>query len=206
MPMAYLFKNGMEECEFELMKRKPNENEMVWFAMAAPYRRELKAVEQLKDHGVDCFVPMRWEVIDKGNVKKKKKVPAISNLLFVHDTRAHMKELKKVIPIIQYHTQPTSTGAREVVIVPKAQMEHFMKICTSEDHGLRYLTLDEIQRKLKPGSHVRIIGGAFNGVEGYYITIKGVRNRRLVVTIPDLVAASVEVTPDVVEVIEEEKP
>ena len=183
----------MTEWEYEMEKRKPDENQMVWFAMSAPYRRELKAQEMLKDFGVDCFIPMRWEVIDKGNVKKKKKVPAISNLLFVHDTRAHMKELKKVIPIIQYHTQPTSTGAREVVIVPKAQMEHFMKICTSEDNGLRYLTFDEIPSNL-------------NGVEGYYITIKGVRNRRLVVTIPDVVAASVEVTPDVVEVIEEEKP
>lgn len=193
----------MTEWEYEMEKRMPDENQMVWFAMSAPYRRELKAQEMLKEFGVDCFIPMRWEVVDKGEVKKKKKVPAITNLLFIHDTRAHIKEVKLAVPYIQYHMRPLSNGTREVVIVPDKQMEQFIKVCSSEDNGLRYLALEEIQRKLKPGSHVRIIGGAFNGVEGYYITIKGVRNRRLVVAIPGVAAASVEVTPDVVEVIDD---
>lgn len=193
----------MTEWEYEMEKRKPDENQMVWFAMSAPYRRELKAQEMLKEFGVDCFIPMRWGVVDKGEVKKKKKVPAITNLLFIHDTRAHIKEVKLAVPYIQYHMRPLPNGAREVVIVPDKQMEQFIRVCTSDDNGLRYLALDEIQRKLKPGSHVRIIGGAFNGVEGYYITIKGVRNRRLVVAIPGIAAASVEVTPDVVEVIDD---
>lgn len=193
----------MTEWEYEMEKRKPNENQMVWFAMSAPYRRELKAQEMLKEFGVDCFIPMRWEVVDKGEVKKKKKVPAITNLLFIHDTRAHIKEVKLAVPYIQYHMRTLPNGTREVVIVPDKQMEQFIKVCSSEDNGLRYLALEEIQRKLKPGSHVRIIGGAFNGVEGYYITIKGVRNRRLVVAIPGVAAASVEVTPDVVEVIDD---
>ena len=55
---------------------------------------------------------------------------------------------------------------------------------------------------LAKGTRVRIIGGPFDGAEGVLVKMKGHRSRRFVVSIPDIIYATTEVTPDLIEVLE----
>ena len=55
------------------------------------------------------------------------------------------------------------------------------------------------------GTRVRIIGGAFDGVEGCFVKIKGVRSRRVVVEVEGLAVATAEIEPQYIEIITENK-
>lgn len=176
------------------------ESKKLWFAMSAPYRNEMKAKVDLEEAGLGCFIPMRWEVRDKGGAKKRVRVPVIHNLIFARGTEDELKEFKVGRNYVQYLMRPTLAGGREKIVVPDRQMEQFMRICESDDDTVRYLEPAEVN--LRKGTHVRIIGGAFDGAEGHFVRVQGVRNRRFVVTITGLAAVSVEVSPDLIEVLD----
>lgn len=46
------------------------------------------------------------------------------------------------------------------------------------------------------GREVRIVGGTLDGYEGRLLKCRGTRRRRLLVAIPNLLVAAVEVNPD----------
>ena len=49
------------------------------------------------------------------------------------------------------------------------------------------------------GRKVRIIGGTLDNYEGKLLSVKGMRRRRLIVEIPNLIAAAVEVEPEFIQ-------
>ena len=157
-----------------------------WYAMSATFGRALKAKEFLESRSVRCFIPLKYEVLgDRIHGRKRQLVPAISNLLFVNTTRSNIQSLKSEVSYLQYLTRPE--GARRVpIVVPERQMEQFIAVCNTYNEKLVYLNPEEIN--LEKGTPVQIIGGAFDGVEGTFIKIEGVRNRRVAVLVPGIAA------------------
>lgn len=171
--------------------------------MSAPYRNEQKAVTALEEAGFRCFMPMQWVVRTRGRVKKRVQVPVLHNLFFVFAKQDDLQAFKtKNNYLLQYLMRPTLTGERQKIIVPDNQMQQFMRVCETYDDSLRYLEPSEVN--LRKGTHVRIIGGPLDGAEGHFIRVKGVRNRRFVVSITGLTAVSIEVQPDLIEVLKDE--
>ena len=157
-----------------------------WYAMSATFGRALKAKEYLEAHSLRCFIPMRYEVVSEGKQGKTRKlVPAINNLLFVYAERDRLQSLKSEVPYLQYLTRPEG-GRRIPIVVPEHQMQQFITVCDSYNEKLVYLTPDEIN--LEKGTPVQIIGGAFDGVEGTFIKLEGIRNRRVVLLVPGIAA------------------
>ena len=173
-----------------------------WYAMSATFGRALKAKDFLESRSVRCFIPMKYEVVGDGkHGKQRKLVPAISNLLFVYTTRDHIQSLKTEVSYLQYLTRPE--GARRVpIVVPERQMEQFITVCDSYNEKLIYLNPDEIN--LEKGTPVQIIGGAFDGVEGTFIKVDGVRNRRVAVLVPGIAAVVIaDITHGCLKVLEQ---
>ena len=167
--------------------------------MSAPYHRELQAREWFGERGIETFVPMRREIVTlRDGHKSHKLVPAIHNLIFVHTTSDTMRELKPRLPIVQYLTHPVD-GRNRPILVPEAQMQQFIRVSNSDDDRLLYLRPEELN--LRHGTPVRIIGGPFDGVEGTFVKVQGVRNRRVVVQLQGLLAIATEVHPDLIQVI-----
>ena len=176
------------------------DNQVVWYAMSAPYRNELKVQQALKERfGIEAYVPLRCEVVTRRGRKERRMTPAVSNLLFAHASRQALNEAKPFIPRMQFKTQ-VEEGRNRLIVIPDKQMQDFIRVSASEDEKKLYLLPEEVD--IKKGTRVRIIGGPFDGVEGVFIKVKGARNRRLVVSIPGLLSvASAEVTPDLIEVV-----
>lgn len=172
----------------------------MWFAMSAPYRRELKAKEQLAIMSIESFVPMTRAIVERRGVKKRETVPAIHNLIFVHTTKEIIKNAKQRIEYLQYRTRPCN-GKNTPIIVPDKAMEQFIAITNERLEDITYLQPDEID--IKQGSKVRIHGGTFDGTEGIFIKTKGKRNRRVVVLIEGLAAVAInaEISPDLIEIL-----
>ena len=178
-----------------------NSEPVVWYAMSATFGRALKAKDFLESRSVRCFIPMKYEVVNDGkHGKKRQMVPAISNLLFVNTTRSCIQTLKTQLGYLQYLTHPE--GNRRVpVVVPDYQMEHFIAVCNTHNEKLVYLNPSEIN--LEKGTPVQIVGGAFDGIQGTFVKIEGVRNRRVAVLVPGIAAVVIaDITNGCLKVLE----
>ena len=162
--------------------------EMLWFAMSATFGREMKAKEFLENNNVRCFVPLRYQLV-KGRSKDKvrKLVPAVSNLVFVNTTKDNIKILKAKLTYLHYHTRPEG-GKNIPVTVPSAQMEQFIAACNTYNEKMAFVRPDEI--KLSEGTRIRIVGGAFDGIEGTFIRIDKGKQKHVVINV-DRIAAIV---------------
>lgn len=172
-----------------------------WFAMSATFGRALRAKDFLESHSVRCFIPMKYEIVSDGkHGKKRQLVPAINNLLFANTTRSNIQALKAELSFLQYITRPD--GLRRVpIVVPDHQMEQFIAVCNTYNEKLTYLNPDEIN--LKKGTPVQIIGGTFDGVEGTFVKVAGVRNRRVAVLVPGIAAVVIaDITNGCLKVLE----
>ena len=177
------------------------DSQTVWFAMSAPYRRELKARDYLQAKGIECFVPMVNAIVQKRNgAKSRQQVPAIHNLIFVHTSKSVLQELKRGVDYLQYRTVPQN-GKNIPIIVPDRQMQQFITVTQTANEELIYLRPEEVD--LKKGTKVRLHGGAFDGTEGIFVKLRGKLRPRVVLLIQGVAAvAMAEISTDLIEVLE----
>ena len=175
-------------------------NTPVWWAMSAPYQRELKAKAALDKLGIENFVPMRYQAVRKRTGSMSRELlPAIHNLIFVRGSKPCVSQAKKDILWLQWLTRPED-GKNVPVTVPDKDMEQFIAVTNTYNEHLIYIQPDEID--LRKGTPVRILGGPFNGFEGTFIKVKGSRKKRVVVMLKGIVGvAMAEITPDLLEVL-----
>ena len=187
--------------EKKLARRvKPAEEKPAWYAMSAPYSRELKAKATLDELHIECYVPMRYELVQKGRLKKRMLVPAIHNLIFVHALRSRINEVKRKIDYLQYRTT-VKEGRNVPIEVPLKQMDDFRKVCESHNEKVKVLLPGSVS--LAKGTRVRVTGEEFEGVEGVFVKVAGNRGRSVVVEIPGVATViSATLSPDLIEVIE----
>ena len=177
---------------------KKAQDAIQWYVMRA-YKSEGLAERLLTQEGVAYFIP-KWYVVRVYHGRKSRRlVPVIPSLLFVRSDRNTLVEFKKRYNFLQFITQSIE-GVQTCLTVPEKQMEDFIRVSERREQEVSYYTPAELN--LERGSRVRIIGGPFDGVEGIFIKIRGSRNRRLVVEIPDTLLAAVEIEPDLVELID----
>lgn len=168
---------------------------VLWYVMRA-YKSEGLAERLLTQEGVEHFIP-KWYVVRVYHGRKSRRlVPVIPSLLFVRTHRSTLVEFKKRYNFLQFILQ-SRDGSQEYLTVPDKQMDDFIRVSERREQAVTYYTPAELN--LERGSRVRIIGGPFDGVEGVFVKIRGMRNRRLVVEIPDTLLAAVEIEPDLVE-------
>ncbi len=176
-----------------------NSNDLVrWFVMRA-YKSEGKAEERLsEENGLRHFIPKTYAVRVYHGVRSRRLVPVIPSLVFVRASRKQIIKFKKDNNFIQYVMQKTGDETKYMV-VPDDQMDNFIKIASHPEEKLVYFKPEEIN--LRKGTRVRILGGAFDGVEGLFVRTEGARDRRVVVTLEGLLAVAAKVHPDLIEVL-----
>lgn len=167
-----------------------------WYPMRVTYHRELKIKEQLDILGIENFVPMRYEIVETKQGRKKKLVSAIHNLIFVHSTQealTHLKMTRKGCEPMRYMMKPVAgnRSQKEIMTVPDHEMHNFMRVASVQDDSVMFLDYNDFIGK--EGSHVRITGGTFAGVEGVIKRIK--KNKHVVVQVEGIAAVAVTFVP-----------
>lgn len=170
-----------------------------WYALRVTYSRELKIKALLDARGVRAFVPMMWRKMDIEGKIRKKLVPAVSNLCFVHWTRTAVDDFIRSFgeksPVHYYWDRTCGCP----LTVPEIAMEDFIKVSSSLDEDLIYMT--EISDKLREGQTVKVKSGPFAGVSGKIVRIR--KSRRILVELPGMLAvASTFVKPEDIEILD----
>lgn len=176
----------------------PQPPELAWFPMRVTYSREMKFKAYLDEMGVESFLPMHY-VRTGADSTKRKLVPVVHNLIFLHTTASVVAKLKKDSPFSGQIRYIMSLDERRPLTIPHKQMQDFIAVAGSYDEQILYLPVEE--STLKAGDRVRIVSGIWAGVEGRFVRIK--RGLRVVVEIEGFMAvATASLHPSMVEKVE----
>ena len=85
----------------------------------------------------------------------------------------------------------TAGKEHEIMTVPDRQMENFMRVASMTDDSVMFL--DEKTIVGKEGKRVKIMGGAFEGVEGVIRRVK--RCKRVVVELEGIASVAIAYVP-----------
>ena len=183
-------------------------NEIKWFVLGSIKRnQELKIRDELRRDHLECFVPLYYVIKKVKGTRQRMLVPAIPGLMFIQGNLDHLKEAISNRKYGLYLRKSTFSNKENYLTVSDHEMQNFISFTTQAGEHISYYRPEEIQ--LRPGDKIRVNGGLYNGLEGVIQRIKGKRNKHLIVSIPGVVYAAVELEPDLVELSEntsQEKP
>lgn len=160
--------------------------EVYWYAIRVSYGRVMKFSAQLQELGVEHFVPMQIKKVIKDGNTCVSRVPAVSNLCFVHTSRSYLDNLFLDMGENRYVHYIWDKSSRAPIVVPQKAMDDFIRVCNIMSDDILYLK--DITSKLREGQRVRVVEGPFKGVEGVVLRIK--RSRRVVVELPGMLAVA----------------
>lgn len=171
-----------------------------WFVMRDLKRANAKlpAYRQLLDAGLEVFTPMHTVLKSLKGRQRKVVQPVIRDLLFVHETRSVLDPIVEVTPTLQYRFE-RGKGYMVPMVVRDEDMQKFLLAVSSAKSAV-YLLPEEMTPKMI-GRTIRITGGPLEGFTGKLVSIKGSRARRLMVAIPDILVACVEIETRYVEIL-----
>ena len=167
----------------------------IWFPMRVTYQREMKVKAELDRLGIECFVPMRYRIVDADVENPRRELgPAINNLIFVRSTQERISGLKasnEVLEPLRYMMDRTASREHAIMTVGDREMENFMRVASRTDDSVMFL--DEETVVGKEGKRVEIMGGAFEGVTGVIRRIK--RCKRVVVELEGIASVAIAFVP-----------
>ena len=171
-----------------------------WFVMRDLKRANARqrAYEYLEELGFTVFTPKVWQIVIRQGKKVLMEIPFIPRLLFVRDCRNRLDPIVEKNPTLQY--QWCRHKWRVPMTVPDADMERFMLAVTATSSP-RYYLPSEITPQMY-NRRIRIVGGSLDGQEGTLVTTRGSKVKRLLVNLPGLLAVSVEISCEYIEVVD----
>lgn len=184
------------------MNSAETDTERHWFVMRDLTRPNAKTpgYRKLSEAGFKVFTPLEQKVLTRGSRRTTEFVPVIHDLFFVNSDRDTLDPVVGRIDTVQYrYVRGAAYGTP--MTVPMWEMERFIRLVGSCEK-VTYYRPEEITPEMY-GAMIRIVGGGpLEGYEGRLLTVRGSRRRRLVVTLPGILAAAVEVEPEFIQLVE----
>lgn len=182
----------METCQMDTQKQ--------WFAMRDLKRANalMPAYKQLSEAGMEVFTPMATRISVRNGRRTRREVPVIHDLLFVYDYRKNLDPIVAKTPTLQYRFKKGGKQG-EPIIVAGEEMSKFIGAVKATDTP-KFYSADELSTMMC-GRNIRMVGGILNGYEGKLQTVRGSKTKRLIVTLSSLMAVSVKIDDEYVEVL-----
>lgn len=170
-----------------------------WFVMRDLKRSNAKlpAYKMFQMLAMEYFTPMTHRLVTIHGKRKNVLVPFMQDLLFVKETRERLDPIVERTPTLQYRY---AKGAqRTPMVVPSREMERFI-------HAVSLAKMPQYYRpsEITPAMWnkvIRIVGGLLDGYEGYLLTTRGSKEKRLLLELPGFLVASIEVDPEYIELL-----
>lgn len=174
------------------------ENKQIWFSVGSTSpQKELRIRDDARCHGFESFVPLKYVVKTVRGQKQRALVPALSGLIFVKGTLEALKDYTQQSHFPIYLRKSAFSNKEEYLTIPTKAMEDFMAVTEHREEHVTYFRPEEIS--LQEGDRIVIKDGLYEGREGTIMRIKGKRNKHLVVQIPGMLLAAVELSPEMIE-------
>ena len=128
----------------------------------------------------------------------KVEAPVMRDLLFVKESRQNLDPIVAKTPTLQYRFKKGGKQG-EPIIIPSEDMEQFIRAVQASNNP-KFYSAEEIT-PLMCGRRIRMVGGTLDGYEGTLQTVRGSKTKHLIITLPSLLAVSVDINDEFVEVL-----
>lgn len=160
--------------------------------------RAFQMLKRVEGEPIEVFTPLMKRAYERGGRKIIVDVPVVSDLLFVHSSRRRLDPIIADTPTLQYR-YVKGGKQNEPMTVRDEEMNLFMAAVSGID-DVKYYTPEEVSPALYD-KRIVIIGGRLDGYEGRLKTTRGSRVKRLIVELPGLLAAGVEVDAQYIKLV-----
>lgn len=176
------------------------DTEMHWYAMRDLKRSNARVLAYmlLAEAGLEVFTPMATRLITVNGKRVKSQVPIMHDLLFVNGCRQNLDPVVQKVPTLQYRFKRGGKQG-EPIIVPEEDMRRFISV-VNYSNSPKFYSADELST-LMCGRRIRIVGGLLDGYEGQLQTIRGSKSKNIVIVLQSLLAVSVEITDEFIELL-----
>lgn len=160
-----------------------------WYVMKASNNRASIAKIELEKRSVVSFVPLE---------KKKRKnrngeeclvtAPILPSWIFVKSDLPTIKKISKEIDylFLLYDRTIGEVDRGEPMVIPTCEMDEFITFVDGNSDKIAVVDHNEID--LRKGEKVKITTGAFKDKTATFISVKGKRNKQIVVKIEGYIA------------------
>jgi transcription antitermination factor NusG len=134
-----------------------------WRAIYTKSRSEKKVLDQLKQLGYEVFLPMKTELRQWSDRKKKVRTPLIKSYVFIKVSRKELSDvlgIPGVVAVLKYLGKPA--------LIQDHEIENLKIACNGNDVFVVHQNLD-----LSKGTLVRVVKGAFQGVAATFLEERG---------------------------------
>ncbi len=177
-----------------------HEKQPCWFVLRDLKRANARyrAYQLLQDLQFEVFTPMEEVVRVCGGKKVRQQVPFIRDLLFVHASLEALDPVLESHPTVQYRFMK-GEAYRRPMVVPAAEMERFIYAVRQTEHP-KYYRPGELTPDMY-GRQICIQGGPLDGLSGKLLKTRGLKKKILIVEMPGIFSAGVEVSPDFIKIL-----
>jgi len=142
-----------------------HETERRWFAVYTKYRAEKYIVDQLKDVGIEAYIPLLKKMKRYASKIKISHIPLISSYVFVRIKRSDYLDVLNVNHVFEFVKQRNN-----LISIPGEEIEILKKIVGEE------CQLSLAEEAYSPGDKVEVISGNLTGLKGRSVANKGKQN------------------------------
>lgn len=147
---------------------------------------------------MEVFTPMATRFVVRDGKRIRVEVPVMRDLLFVNESRQNLDPIVAKTPTLQYRFKRGGKQG-EPIVIPAEDMTRFIG-AVQVANSPKFYSAEEID-PLMCGRKIRMVGGALDGYEGILQTVRGSKTKHLVITLPSLLAVSVDIHDEYVEVL-----
>ena len=165
--------------------------ERKWYVAYVRLFHERKTAEKLAAMGIESFVPVREEIHQWSQRKKKVMRVLIPQMIFIHATPKERLEALTLASISHYMVL---RGEHTLAVIPDRQMQQFMFMVDYSEESI-----EMYNSPLQPGQSIKVIKGPLAGMEGELMEIEG--KSKVIVRLDLLGCAGVDMPIGFVEAI-----
>ena len=139
--------------------------ERKWYVAYVRLFHKQKTTEKLAAMGIESFVPVREEIHQWSQRKKKVMRVLIPQMIFIHATPKERLEALTLASISHYMVL---RGEHTPAVIPDRQMQQFMFMVDYSEESI-----EMYNSPLQPGQSIKVIKGPLAGMEGELMEIEG---------------------------------
>lgn len=171
------------------------DSEIRWYVLRCMYGRELVLCENIRTiFGIESFVPL--EKIRQKDVHGRfhwEQRSALTGYIFVHTDRETLANVVKRLGSVRTMVKRDDNGLFVPAVINDKSMSDFIRVSGTKDQQALYL--DPAKLHFKTGDRVRVIGGTFVGLEGYFVQVGAKHEKRVIIQLDTLIAVATAAIP-----------
>ncbi len=156
-----------------------------WYVFRASYGREDRAAKYMIMDGTLTYIAKRSAMKFVHGKRKQVLENLIPNLLFAYTTEQKAEEYVKYTPELSFltyyynHFEVDELQKNPPLTIPLNEMDNFIRATSTHSEHLRFV--EPSMCHYKSGDQVKVVDGAFKGVEGKVARVAG--QQRVIVTL-----------------------